>query len=334
MEKIFPITVLILLLLLFSGCMGNDQRIKKQYYPPTCGNDLCEDDEEYYCLDCNLSCKSEICNSKINIICENCTKNQKELLPTLFEHQNIIYSCLSYYYGYNPPRLVYHIITSNQGLNSCAKEEGCYISGGGFAERYQIKQGFIPGLREYGEYDVTKKKNVGFEVHEMSHIFTSYGLGEVPAWFTEGIAIYTESRISCHKDQVLSGKFDEFLNLYEKLKNSEVSLNEIAPFDEYYNTKHNSHIIGSLYFGALEREYGCNKECIAKILSSLHQYREECTSICFQNAKMNFPELINFSMNNNDLRIPLITNSIIKQKSEQIIGEDLSYLFNLLEITY
>jgi len=43
---------------------------------------------------------------------------------------------------------------------------------------------------------------------------------------------------------------------------------------------------------------------------------------------------MNISLNNNDLRVKIITNKIIKQKSEEIIGEDLTSLFELLEIEY
>jgi len=267
---LFAISIFIIILYLISNGFDINSS-KEQYKPPICGNNICEEDEEEYCLDCNLSCKSELCNSKINVLCDNCTETQKKLLPTLFEHQTIVYNCLANYYNYNPPRLIYHTISSpNVIIESCTKKQGCYISGGGFAERNGIKQSFIPGLREYGENDVTKKENVGFEIHELAHIFTYYGLGIVQSWFTEGISIYAESRLLCHPDYILSNKMDDFSSLYIKLKNDETTLNEVAPYDEYYNVKHNSHRIGSMYFGALEQDYNCDKKCIAEILYSLH----------------------------------------------------------------
>jgi len=326
------ISIFIIILYLITNTINSNQSIQ-QYKPPICGNNICEESEASYCLDCNLSCKSELCNSKINIICDNCTETQKELLPTLFEHQTIAYDCLTNYYNYHPPRLVYHTISfPNTPIKSCTKEEGCYISGGGLAERNGVKQSFIPGLREYNENDVTKKENVGFEIHELAHVFTYYGLGIVQPWFTEGISMYTESRLLCHKDYILSNKINDFSSLYKKLKNGNKTLDEVAPYDEYYKTKHNSHIIGAMYFGALEQDYNCDKKCIAEILYSLYGYKENCTEECFENAKKPIPQLMNFSLNHNDLRIQIITNKIIKQKSEEITGKDLTPLFKMLEI--
>lgn len=307
---------------------------KKPYQPPKCGNNICEESEESYCLDCNLSCKSELCNSKINIICDNCTETQRGLLPTLFEHQTIVYNCLSDYYGYNPPRLIYHTISHSDIIEACLKKEGCYISGGGFAAREGIRQAFVPGLREYGKNDVTTQENVGFDIHELAHVFTDYGLGIIPIWFNEGISIYTESRLLCHPAFILSDKIDGFSSLYKKIKEDKITLDEAAPYDEYYKVKHNAHIIGAMYFGALEKDYNCNKECVAKILYSLHQYRKNCTGICFENARNSIPQLVNVSLNNKDLRIPIITNKIIKQKSEEVVNQDLTPLFDLLEINY
>jgi len=306
---------------------------EQQYNPPICGNNICEEDEESYCLDCNLTCKSELCNSKINIICDNCTATQKELLPIFVNHQIIAYNCLANYHDYHPPRIIYHTISSPGVLiKPCTKKQGCYISGGGIAENIGIKQSFIPGLREYNESDVTKKENVGFEIHELAHVFTYYGLGIVSSWFTEGISIYTESRVLCHSDYVLSNKIDDFSSLYEQLKNEEKTLDEVAPYDEYYKTKHNSHRIGAMYFGALEQDYNCDKKCISEILYSLHEYKENCTGECFEETKKSIPQIINVSLSNKDLRVQIITNKIIKQKSEEIIGEDLSPLFEMLEI--
>jgi len=329
---VLSVSVIILYLIISTI---NTNQPKEQYKPSICGNNICEEDEESYCLDCNLSCKSELCDSKINIICNNCTEIQKKLLPTLFEHQIIAYDCLANYYNYHPPRLVYHTISStNLIIESCTKNEGCYISGGGLANPEGIRQSFIPGLKEYGENDVTKKENVGFEIHELAHVFTYYGLGIVPSWFTEGISIYTESRFLCHPDYILSNKMDDFLSLYNQLKRKNTTLDEIAPYDEYYKTKHNSHRIGSMYLGALEQDYDCNKKCIAEILYSLHEYKDNCTGECFENAKKSIPQIMNVSLNNKDLRVSIITNKIIKQKSEEIIGEDLSSLFDMLEIGY
>ena len=51
-------------------------------------------------------------------------------------------------------------------------------------------------------------------------------------------------------------------------------------------------------------------------------------------SKKSIPQIMNLSLNNKDLRIQIITNKIIKQKSEEITGKDLTPLFELLEISY
>ncbi len=211
------IIISIFIIILYFPTNSTINQEQEPYHPPICGNNICEEGEESYCLDCNLSCKSEFCNSKINVVCEGCTATEKGLLPTVFEHQNIAYNCLADYYGYHPPRLIYHTITKGIQDEPCTKKQGCYISGGGFASQEGITQSFIPGLREYGENDVTKKENIGFEIHELAHVFTRYGLGIVPSWFTEGISIYAESKIRCHPDYILSNKINEFSLLYEQL---------------------------------------------------------------------------------------------------------------------
>ncbi|MDP1696133.1 MAG: hypothetical protein Q8L29_04425 [archaeon] len=308
---------------------------KEEYKSSICGNNICEESEESYCLDCNLSCKSELCNPKINVICDNCTEIHKKLLQTLFEHQNLAYDYLADYYGYHPSRLIYHIILqTNISDELCSKKEGCYIGDVGTAYQEGVKQAFIPGLREFGENEITKQENVGFSIHELSHVFTQYGLGIVPIWFSEGISIYSESRLLCHPDYILSDKIDSSLYSYNKLKTGTIVLDDIAPYDEYYKTEHDSHVTGAMYFGALEQDYDCDKNCISKILYSLHKYRDNCTGECFENVKKSIPQIMNLSLNNNDLRVQIITNEIIKQKSEEVTGQNLTYLFNLLKIEY
>ena len=326
MKKLF---LLFGIILFISGCV-NSQNTKSSHNPPVCGDNLCEDSEKYYCLDCNLSCKSELCNKKIDIICDNCTKKQEELLPTLFENQIIIYNCLSEYYTYSPNTLIQHTISPPSNPRSkCVENEGCYLSGGGFGIRNGIKQDFIPGLVENGEIEVDKKENVGFEIHELAHGFTYYSLGEVPPWFSEGISIYTESRISCHPNQILSNLMDSSVPIYKKLKKNNINLNELTTDDEYYQNRNSDHIIGALYFLTLEKDYDCDEECISKILKKLYEYRKNCIGTCFENAK----NLTNHQTNNNkDLRIQIITNKIIKEKSEEVIKKDLTPVFERLGI--
>ncbi len=329
-------SLIIILIIFLAGCLDNNLNIKELYKQPICGNNICEEGEEDYCLDCNLECKSELCNSKINIICQDCTETQKQLLSELLTKQTAAYYCLKNYFNYSPKRLIYHIITKPKvELETCTNKQGCYISGIGSGGRHKIQQSIIPGLINYSETEITEPENVGIELHELTHCFTDNAFGyDSPIWFNEGISIYTESRLQCHPDHLVTDRINNIMSSYENLKRGKSTLDEVAPYDNYYKTKHDSHIIGAIFFGALEQDYECGTECISKILYSVYQYRENCTEICFENAKILVPRLINLSLNNNDLRVPIITNTVIKQKSEEIIGKDLTSLFEILDITY
>jgi len=298
------ITIIVLSSFIFLESKSNFQKTLSQSF---CGNNICEKNEEAYCLDCNLSCKSKFCDSRINIICDNC--NVKEtLIQELLDHQKIVYDCLSNYYSYHPSRLIYHTIKNTSNIKElCDKEDDCYINGGSFSERDGIMQEQIPGLINFGEFEVTSKEKVGFEIHELAHAFTYYGLGNVPSWLNEGISIYSESKLNCHEKQFRKDEIKENYELYN-------SKNITIPLEEYERTKKSNHVIGARYFGYLEEEYECSKKCISRILYSLYEYRQNYTK--------------------NDLRIEVINNKIIKQRSEDIIGESLTELFNLLEINY
>lgn len=269
-----------------------------------CGNNICERNEEIYCLDCNLSCKSEFCNSKINILCNNCSV-KTELIQELLDHQIIVYNCLSDYYGYNPSRLVYHTIKNDNMKKVCESNGRCYVRGGSFGEREGVIQEQIPGWVNFGEFTVQKKESVGFEIHELAHAFTYYALGRVPSWFNEGISIYSESKIICHEKQFKKDEIKEIYKLYN-------APNITIPSKEAERIKKMDHVIGARYFGYLERDHGCDQECVSKILYLLYSYRQNYTK--------------------NDLRTEVITNNVIKQKSEEVIGKNLTELFNLLGI--
>lgn len=308
-------TLLIIILIIFlAGCLDSNLDVKEPYKPPICGDNICEEGEEDYCLDCNLECKSELCNSKINAICQDCTETQKQLLSEFLTKQTVAYYCLANYFNYHPKRLIYHIITAPKvKLEKCTNKQGCYISGIGSGGRHKIQQSIIPGLINYNETEVTEPENIGIELHELTHCFTDNAFGyDLPTWFIEGISIYTESRLQCHPDHLVINRIENLMPSYKNLKQKKLTMDEVAPYDKYYKVKHDSHVTGSLFFGALEQDYGCNTDCIAKILYSLYQYRE--------------------NMNNSDLRVPIITNKIIKQKSEDITGKDLTLLFEVLDI--
>lgn len=302
-----------------------------------CGDGICEEYEKSYCLDCSFECKTdEYCNPKINIVCENCSLTKTKLLPKIFANQNIVYDCLTKFFGYNPSLVVYTLGNKSQPI---CKEKECYYCGAS-NNYYGVYLGNTCGYYGFGDTEVTQIKDVAFEIHETTHYFNSRSFGHtLPGWFDEGITIYTESRIPCSYEIVRDKeKIDSIAkDNYHKLKNKEKTLKEIALDKE--RTKfvtqqgYSNHIIGSMFFIALEEDYNCSKECVSNILYSLYVYRKNCTGQCFSNALNSSNPNIN-AINNNDLRVNIITNEVIKQISEEVVNQNLTPLFNSLEINY
>jgi hypothetical protein len=65
--------------------------------------------------------------------------------------------------------------------------------------------------------------------------------------------------------------------------------------------------LGSLFFKGLEIDYGCGAECAAKIWNHLAQQHSLNSSVIFGNQE-------------------------IKKNAEIVVGQNLTKLFNLLEI--
>ena len=110
-------------------------------------------------------------------------------------------------------------------------------------------------------------------------------------------------------------------------------MNEVAPYDPYYDLPHNAHTIGAMYFGALEQDYGCYTNCVSEILYLLYEYRQNCTGDCLEDVKSK-SSFTKDSLSMNDLRISVITNALIKKTSEKVIGQNLTLLFDILDIDY
>jgi len=301
-KELLILLLVFTILFLFLGLkvFDNNETVISESF---CGNNICETNEEIYCLDCNISCKSNLCNNKIQIIIEN---SEQPLANKFLENQNKVYKCLSDYYKNYPKRIIsYTIYYNDTDIKDCTNLEGCYINSGKFSRSEGIFLEFIPGFLEYEESKIRKAENVGFEVHEMSHAFTYYLLGIVPSWFDEGVSIYAESRFGCN-GRFNENPMNEFMDLYKP--------NNTLTTEEYERTINSPHVVGALYFGYLEKDYNCNSECVSEILYSLYSYRQNYTK--------------------SDLRTEVITNKMIKQKSEEAIGEDLTELFNSLNIAY
>lgn len=256
-----------------------------------------------------LECTEEnLCNQNIMVLCKRCGEHQKPLLQTVFEKQTIVFTCLENYFGYKPHgRLVYTVV----GFNESCPGERCFSSGGTSQSETEVILAGVPGEYSYGETGVSAVGNVVFEIHETAHSFTASIGKQVPSWYNEGISYYADSRIPCEPSIIYYDERDPRTALervglenYLKLKNKEERLEEIAPYDDYDHVLHASHMIGAMFFAALEADYNCTPVCMQNLLRNIAAVNES-----------------------------KITPAIIQREAEQIIGQNASKLFHLLELS-
>lgn len=57
-----------------------------------CFNQVCNKYDKPYCLNCNLSCKPEFCDSDVVVLCENCSEEQQNSLPRVFEKMKEVHN--------------------------------------------------------------------------------------------------------------------------------------------------------------------------------------------------------------------------------------------------
>ncbi|MFH0701084.1 MAG: hypothetical protein V2A62_01465 [Candidatus Woesearchaeota archaeon] len=293
----------------------------KEIVSPICGNQICEEGESQdYCpYDCAIDCKSNFCNDKVLVYCDqpNCT--EQELFPAFLEMQTKVYGCLSAYFKFTPHRIPYLIYPSKSP--PCSQKKGCEGSEGGQATSYGIRMYGLSGFHPYEKNHPTKQEHLTADKHETTHYFIFQMLGpSVPLWFHEAIAIQTNERLFCHDREDLNG--DAYLNereeakdpdykygvgmddktslnsnFYQRLKKGQTTLSE--------SEKSTSHILGTLFIIGLKEDYHCEKECVTKILYQLYQRRDI-------NAQMPAEE--------------------IKVATNTIVGQDTQPIFDLLGI--
>lgn len=236
-------------------------------------------------------------NDKVAVLCEDCGDETNFLLQKTLEYQTEVYDCLKNYFGYEPNSDAKPIRYRISMMEKDAESE-TYSSGtAGYCE--VSNRGFI-GIIKPGNKRVQGVDDLRADVHETAHIFTnSLSDGTIPKWFNEGISIYAESRIQCHTKQMEGfhrvGK-DIYTVRYLPLKEGDRSS---------FNSE--AHNVGSLFSSVLENEYNCDINCYFEIVKNL---RNTCG--INKNCK--------------------IDNKKIKESAEKIIEQDLTELFNLLEI--
>lgn len=262
-------------------------------------NDLWERLCERKPLSCGCPPPTKYKNDKVAVICENCGDEEDELLQRTLEYQTVVYDCLKDYFGYelnsNAEPLRYKI-------TSVSEVEDTRTGRHGNADYCNvINTGFI-GIAFPGDTNV-RLENIRADVHESAHVFT-HSLskkGTVPRWFSEGISIYTDGRIQCHPKQ---GKGLHTMNNFA-IEYLYIPLIE----GDRRQFKNEAHYLGEMFDIALEIDYDCDVNCFFEIVRDL---RESCGEV--EDCK--------------------VDNEKIKESAEEVVGQDLSELFDLLELDY
>ncbi len=265
------------------------------------------------CLDCSIECENGYCNSKADINCVDCLSTDHDILNTILSYQTDVIRCLENEFDFSLPRIIPYEIKSFGEI--C--ETYCENAGSSSGTRV-YNEGFI-GIMGNGQQRVNSTQNLRADVHETTHVFTYYYLGSVPSWFSEGLSIYINTKLNCHPKQFTEVRMDEnnLGLIYQKLKNGEFDI-------QYFNS---SHEIGSLFFIGLEKDFDCDKVCVFNILKELHNFRLNCNNSCVRNMTG-----VETNDTNAKLGYRLITNEIIIEKIQRILGKDISSLANMLNL--
>ncbi|MDP3989596.1 MAG: hypothetical protein Q8Q01_00125 [archaeon] len=286
-------------------------------------------------------CQGELCNSYVEMLCQDNNCNS-ELLQYYLQLQTKVVQCLENHFQFSAPRVIYKI--SSIEKPECEQEEGCCCTTGGSTSWSGISQSNLFGNTQFGEKVAKDLSDIIAEEHETTHFFLYYMLRGHPNWFSEAIAIEVNERVNCDVVAMdLEGNAKEFAkkgdaylretgtdllssggirmddgsmldnNYYLRLKQGDVSLSE--------REKRDSHTIGALWIMGLKEDYNCNEQCVLRIVKELQGYT---SSQCRPGT----------SCGDNPLQFPeIITNEIIKEKTDLIIGSDTGELFRLLEIS-
>ena len=280
-------------------------------------------------------------------------EEQSDLFNAYLDMQTEVYDCLADYFDYEPSMLNY-VVGPESTNDLCLEPGGCgCVLGGGAMPKF-MWQHHWNGFRPYGANGPTKAMHLLPDEHETVHSFARQMIHNAPEWFSEGIAFQTNERVQCdvqaleilgyqqgeaygctlggddylvetpfdiqEQDTGLAIAYNVNLNddFYKQLKNGDLAFSD---FDM------NEYRIGSLWMMGMRLDYDCEEFCIRDIVTELMEFEKDgCQSGegCGVNPGWGMPGISGDH----------IDNSIIKEKAEEVVGEDLSPLFDLLEMEY
>ena len=285
-------------------------------------------------------CKSALCDEEIEVLCTGDSCNPR-LLKYYFQLQTRVVQCLENYFQFSAPRVTYNIHSVEKPL--CEQDGGCCCTTGGSTDWSGISQSNLFGNTQFRARTVENPEDIIAEEHETTHFFLYHMLKGHPAWFSEAISIEINERINCDISVMdLEGNAKQFVqqgdaylretemdkrissgilmndgsklneDFYKKLKQGDVSLNE--------NERKEPHIRGALWIIGLKEDYGCEEQCVLRIVKELQTYTE---SQCKRGT----------DCGDNPLQFPdIITNEMVKEKTDLVIGVDTRELFEMLGI--
>lgn len=321
-------------------------------------------------FDCEIPCESEFCNEKVVVFCgcdgrdyllNACTFNepcaedqctsQVPLFDEVLEAQTKVYDCLADYFDYTPLRVPFIIYAEKNSV--CNIPGGCprpKTNSATYAN-YIINPS-LQGYVSHGEIYPTEANQLIIDEHEMTHYFLFQMLHSIPMWFHEGVAIQTDARLDCdvkahpfnsgigYEKTLENGKFDIDTprgsgfwssedpsivfdeGFYEDLKAGKITISpETTPIMYTpFGTKE-AHRMGSLFMMGLKLDYNCTQDCVRDIILKLKE---------FEDNRCPGPECgiaLVLGIREGE---ETITNAIIKEKVNEVVGEDTTPLFELL----
>ncbi|MBI5077047.1 hypothetical protein HZB94_01560 [Candidatus Falkowbacteria bacterium] len=277
--------------------------------------------------------------------CDDCGP-QEALFSEVQKIQTDVVKCLSDYFQFKPNRLVYKVFY-NPDLEKCSQKNGCTGIEGGVGGPDYVMFHNLNGFRAYGQVVPTKVEYLTSDVHETTHYFIYQMLHAPPSWFQEALAIQTNERLNCSNKQTSDG--DAYLqekgntsgginmsagvnlnsDFYKKFKAGKVSLNSAEKKDHY--------IVASLFLMGLKQDYNCSADCVKDAVIKLREFEQNaCMSgsganCSIVNAGKNW---LLMGLNGSTGEDITKANALIKQKFEEVIGKDISALFDLVGLVY
>lgn len=248
--------------------------------------------------------------------------------------QTEVYDCMVQTFGFTPITYVKQgefLVPSNV-VNYIISDYNYFLYGvtEDFTHKYYVDGFTIYNKLEihYKGFPSSVRKSDGMideilaEEHEMSHLFIQNGLDVYPGeWYTEGAAVYLSSRLDC-SDKAIPGdsRFELAGEQYERgvmglpFERSRLLFGGFA-LDPY--------IQGSMFFIGLERDYGCGVDCVIEIVNTVRdKYQLDIESYTAEE----YQRLIVSPS------LPFIPPNDLKMTIESVVGQDLTELYDLLEI--